>query len=154
MLSSTSLQLITRRNKAMKDKIANITRWILYLLLAFVTLTGLLFYINIIDSEAFINIAKLLLILSVAVMVISPIYGFITNPQNIVSMLISVGVAVVVVVVAYSLAGNTFSEYQLEELGTTAETSKLVGMGLIATYIAFGITVFSVLYASVVKMFK
>ncbi len=138
----------------MKDKIANITRWILYLLLAFVTLTGLLFYINIIDSEAFINIAKLLLILSVAVMVISPIYGFITNPQNIVSMLISVGVAVVVVVVAYSLAGNTLSEYRLEELGTTAETSKLVGMGLITTYIAFGITVLSVLYASVVKMFK
>lgn len=154
MLSSTSLQLITRRNKAMKDKIANITRWILYLLLAFVSLTGLLFYTNIFDAETFINIAKVLLIISVAVTVISPIYGFITNPQNIVSMLISVGVAVVVVVVAYTLAGNTLSEYRLEELGTTAETSKLVGMGLITTYIAFGITVLSVLYASVVKMFK
>jgi len=148
------LQLITRRNKAMKDKIANITRWILYLLLAFVSLTGLLFYTNIFDAETFINIAKVLLIISVAVTVISPIYGFITNPQNIVSMLISVGVAVVVVVVAYTLAGNTLSEYRLEELGTTAETSKLVGMGLITTYIAFGITVLSVLYASVVKMFK
>ncbi len=138
----------------MKDKIANITRWILYLLLAFVSLTGLLFYTNIFDAETFINIAKVLLIISVAVTVISPIYGFITNPQNIVSMLISVGVAVVVVVVAYTLAGNTLSEYRLEELGTTAETSKLVGMGLITTYIAFGITVLSVLYASVVKMFK
>ncbi|RLD41872.1 MAG: hypothetical protein DRI89_08700 [Bacteroidetes bacterium] len=148
------MQLITRRNKAMKDKIANITRWILYLLLAFVSLTGLLFYTNIFDAETFINIAKVLLIISVAVTVISPIYGFITNPQNIVSMLISVGVAVVVVVVAYTLAGNTLSEYRLEELGTTAETSKLVGMGLITTYIAFGITVLSVLYASVVKMFK
>ena len=138
----------------MKDKIANITKWILYLLLAFVSLTGLLFYVNVLDTETFINIAKLLLILSVSVMVISPIYGFITNPQNIVSMLISVGIAVVVVVVAYTMAGNTFSEYRLEELGTTAETSKLVGMGLITTYIAFGLTVLSVLYASVVKMFK
>ena len=138
----------------MKDKIANITRWIMILLLAFVALSGVLFYVHVIDSETFINVGKLLLILGVAVMVISPIYGFITNPQNIVKMLISIGAAVVVVVVAYSLAGNYFSEYQLEELEITAETSKMVGMGLIATYIAFGITVLSVLYSSVVKLFK
>lgn len=138
----------------MKDKIANITRWITYLLLAFVALSGVLFYIKVIDSETFINAGKLLLILGVAVMVISPIYGFITNPQNIVKMLISVGVAVVVVVIAYTMATNTFTAYQLEDLGTTAETSKLVGMGLITTYIAFGLTVLSVLYASVVKLFK
>lgn len=138
----------------MKDNIANITRWITILLLVFVTLSGVLFYINVIDAETFINVGKLLLILGVAVMVISPLYGFITNPQNIVKMLISVGAAVLVIVVAYSLAGNSFSEYDLEGLETTAETSKLVGMGLIATYIAFGITVLAVLYSSVVKMFK
>lgn len=138
----------------MKDNIANITRWITVLLLAFVALSGVLFYVNVIDSETFINVGKLLLIIGVAVMVISPLYGFITNPQNIVKMLISVGAAVVVIVVAYSLAGNSFSDYDLEGLETTAETSKLVGMGLIATYIAFGITVLAVLYSSVVKMFK
>jgi len=138
----------------MKDKIANITKWITILLLAFVSLSGVLFYVNVIDSETFINVGKLLLIVGVAVMVISPLYGFITNPQNIVKMLISVAAAVVVIVVAYSLAGNSFSAYDLEGLETTAETSKLVGMGLIATYIAFGITVLAVLYSSVVKLFK
>ena len=138
----------------MKDNIANITRWILYLLLAFVALSGILFYVKVIDSETFINVGKLLVIVGVAIMVISPIYGFITNPQNIVKLLVSIGVTVVVVVIAYSMAGNYFSDYQLEELGTTAETSKLVGMGLIITYIAFALTVISVLYASVVKMFK
>jgi len=138
----------------MKDKIANITKWITILLLAFVSLSGVLFYVNVIDSETFINVGKLLLIVGVAVMVISPLYGFITNPQNIVKMLISVGAAVVVIVIAYSLAGNSFSAYDLEGLETTAETSKLVGMGLIATYIAFGITVLAVLYSSVVKLFK
>jgi len=138
----------------MKDKIANITKWITILLLAFVSLSGVLFYVNVIDSETFINVGKLLLILGVAVMVISPIYGIVTNPQNIVKLLISIGAAVVVVVIGYSLAGNYYSEYQLEELGTTAETSKLVGMGLIVTYIAFALTVLSVLYASVIKLFK
>ncbi len=138
----------------MKDQIANITRWILLLLLAFVALSGVLFYVGVIDSETFINVGKLLLIIGVAVMVISPIYGFINNPQNIVKLLISVGAAVVVVVIGYSLAANSFTDYQLEELGTNAETSKLVGMGLFVTYIAFALTVLAVLYASIIKMFK
>lgn len=138
----------------MKDNIANITRWILYLLLALSVIPGVLFYAGMLDTELFINWAKILLIVGVAVMVISPIYGFITNPQNLVKMLISIVMMVVVIVIAYSLAGNDFSEYRLEELKTTAETSRLVGMGLFATYIAFGLTVVSILYASVIKLFK
>ena len=138
----------------MKDSIANITRWILYLLLALSVIPGILFYAGMLDTELFINWAKLLLIVAVAVMVISPIYGFITNPQNLVKMLISVAVMVVVVVLAYSLSGNQFTEYRLEELKTTAETSELVGMGFYVTYIAFGLTVVSILYASVIKLFK
>ncbi len=138
----------------MKDKLANITRWILYLLMAVVIASGLLFYLDVIDSENFINIGKLLLIVGVAVMVISPIFGFITNPKNIVKMLISIAITVVVVVIGYSMASNYYTDYQLEELKTTAETSKMVGMGLYVTYIAFGLTILSALYASIVKMFK
>ncbi|NQU32614.1 MAG: hypothetical protein HQ521_05210 [Bacteroidetes bacterium] len=138
----------------MKDNIANITRWILYLLLALSVIPGVLFYAGMLDTELFINWAKILLIVGVAVMVISPVYGFITNPQNLVKMLISIVMMVVVIVIAYSLAGNDFSEYRLEELKTTAETSRLVGMGLFATYIAFGLTVVAILYASVIKLFK
>lgn len=138
----------------MKDSIANITRWILYLLLALSVIPGILFYAGMLDTELFINWAKLLLLIAVSVMVISPIYGFITNPQNLVKMLISIGVMVVVVVVAYSLSSNNFTEYRLEELKTTAETSELVGMGFYVTYIAFGLAIVSILYASVIKLFK
>ena len=122
----------------MKDNIANITKWILYLLLALSVIPGVLFYTNVISPGTFINWAKILLIIGVAVMFLSPIYGFITNPQNIIKMLISIGVMVVVIVIAYAVAGNEFTEYQLEELRTTAHTSTLVGMGLYATYITFG----------------
>ena len=138
----------------MKDSIANITKWILYLLLALSVIPGVLFYAGMLDTELFINWAKILLIVAVIVMVLSPIYGFITNPQNLVKMLISIVVMVVVVGVAYVLAGNSFTDYRLEELSTTAETSKLVGMGLYATYIAFGLTVVAIFYASVIKIFK
>lgn len=138
----------------MKDNIANITKWILYLLLALSVIPGVLFYTNIISSGIFINWAKILLILGVAIMFLSPIYGFITNPQNIVKMLISIAVMVVVIIIAYAFASNDFTAYQLEELETTAKTSTLVGMGLYATYIAFGLTVVAILYASVIKIFK
>lgn len=138
----------------MKDNIANITRWILYLLLALSVIPGVLFYAGMLDTEIFINWAKILLLIAVGVMVISPIYGFITNPQNIVKMLISVVLMAVVIVVAYSLAGNDFTEYRLEELKTTAEVSRLVGMGLFATYIAFALTVLAILYSSIIKLFK
>ncbi len=138
----------------MKDSIANITRWILYLLLVLSVVPGVLFYAGMLDTEIFINWAKILLLVAAAVMVISPIYGFIVNPQNLIKMLISIVGMVIVVGVAYTLAGNEFTAYRLEELNSTVETSKLVGMGLFTTYIAFGITVVAILYSSVVKLFK
>ncbi len=138
----------------MKDSIANITKWILYLLLALSVIPGVLFYTNLISPGIFINWAKILLIVGVAVMFLSPIYGFITNPQNIVKMLISIAVMVIVIVIAYGFAGNEFTAYQLEELRTTAHTSTLVGMGLYATYITFGLTIVAIFYASIIKIFK
>lgn len=138
----------------MKDKIGNITRWILYLLLALSVIPGLLFYADMLDTEMFINWSIILLFVAVGIMVISPIYGFIINPQNIVKMLISIVVMVVVIIVAYSVAGNEFTSLRLEELKTTAETSRLVGMGLYATYITFGLTVVAILYSSIIKLFK
>jgi len=138
----------------MKDNIANITRWILYLLLALTAIPGILFYAGMLDTDLFINWSILLLLVAVAVMVISPIHGFIVNPQNIVKMLISLVVMIVVIGVAYALAGNSFSDYRLEELKITAETSTMVGVGIYTTYIAFGLTVVSILYASVIKIFK
>jgi len=138
----------------MKDSIANITKWILYLLLALVSIFGLLFYTDILSVDSFINLSKLLLIISVAIMVISPIYGFITNPINLLQLLISLALFVVVIIVGYSLAGNEFSDLRLEELNTTAETSKLVGMGLYVTYIAFGLALLAAIYASIIKAFK
>jgi len=61
---------------------------------------------------------------------------------------------VIVIGVAYVFAGNNFSDYRLEELKTTAETSQMVGVGLYTTYIAFGLTIIAILYSSVIKIFK
>lgn len=77
-----------------------------------------------------------------------------SNPKGAVKMGISLVLFVVVFGIAYALAGNQLTSLQLEEYKIGVETSKLVGMGLYATYIAFGIAVLVILYSSVVKVFK
>ena len=138
----------------MKDSIANITKWILYVLLGIVAILGILFYTDNLSVDSFITSAKWLLILSVAIMVISPVYTFIINPTNLVMLLVSIALFVVIIVIGYSLAGNTFTELELVTLKTDAATSKLVGMGLYVTYIMFGLTILAAIYASIVKAFK
>jgi len=138
----------------MKDKIANITRWILIVLLAVSVIPGVMFYLGALDTEVFLNIAKLLLIVAAIIMVISPVYGIVTNPQNIIKLLISLAVIVVVVIVGYSIAGDAVTETQDVKYGLTQTASKMVGTGLYVTYIAFGLTVLALLYSSVIKIFK
>jgi hypothetical protein len=138
----------------MKDSIANITRWILYVLVAIVVILGTLFYTDNLSSDGIINGATYMLYIGVAVLIISPIYSFIANPTNVVKLLISAGLMIVVIVIGYSMADNTFTDLELETLQTDANTSKLVGMGLYVTYIAFGLTIIAAIYASIIKAFK
>lgn len=153
----------------MKDKIHSITRIILYVLMAISVIAGVVFY-TMYDSgrtlpqlledlnNPYLNEvlywAGILLGIIVLITIASPIFNFIINPKNAIKILISLGIFVVVVVIGYSMAGNNFSDLRMEELEITAETSKLVGMGLYVTYIAFGLTILAALYASIVKVFK
>ncbi len=138
----------------MKDKISNITRWILYLLLLLSVIPGILFYTGAVDTDVFLNWGKFMLIAGVVVILIAPVFTFLNNPQNLVKMLISIVLFAVVIGVSYVLATNQLSSLQLEEYGITPETSRLVGMGLIATYITFALAVVAILYSMVIKPFK
>ena len=138
----------------MKDSIANITKWILYVLLAIATLAGLLFYLGILNTELFLNLGKLILILGLVIMVVSGLYGIVTNPKNIKLMLISLGIGAIVLVVSYVIAGNEYTALQLEQMEISAQTSKLVGMGLNATFIMFGLAILAFLYSAISKAIK
>lgn len=138
----------------MKDSIAKITKWILYVLIAIATVAGLLFYIDAMSTDLFLNLGIFITIIGLIIMFISPIYGFVTNPQNIKTLLISLAVGVVVIIISYSLAGNEYSQLQLEQYNITAQTSKLVGMGLMVTYIMFGLAVIAFIYSAITKAIK
>ena len=138
----------------MKDNVANLTRWILYILLGFVALLGILFYTNIMSVDSYLWWSILLLVLGVIIMIISPIYGFISHPKNALKLLMSLVILAVILIISYFMAGNQFSALRLEELGTTAQVSKLVGMGLYVTYFLFGIGILAVVFSMIIKPFK
>ncbi len=138
----------------MKDKVAIITRWILYVLLLLAAIPGIAYYAGVISTDAFLNWGKFMLILGVAVIILAPVYTIIVNPKNLVKMLISIVILAIIVAVSYGLAKNQLTPLQLETYKITAETSKLVGMGLITSYIAFGLSIIAILYSGIVKLFK
>ncbi len=124
------------------------------MLLVLAVIPGIAFYAGVMDTDMFLNWGKFMLILGVAVIILAPIYTIIVNPKNLVKMLISVVFLAVILAVSYGFAKNQLTPVQLETYKISAETSKLVGMGLIASYISFGLSIIAILYSGVVKMFK
>lgn len=144
----------------MKDKVANITRWILYVLLFVAALVGVMFYAGALGAEKgagannLIVVGKIFLYLSVIVLVVAPIYTMIRNPKNLLKMVASVVALIVILGISYGIATNGLSALQLETYSITAETSRLVGMGLYATYIVLGLSIVTILYSAIVRIFK
>ena len=83
-----------------------------------------------------------------------PIILLIQNPKNALKLLGVLVVLVIIGFICYSVAKNTLSIEQLEQLKTTAEISKMVGTLLYFTYIIGGLTVLSVIFSSVSSYFK
>ncbi len=138
----------------MIDKIHKITKWVLIVFLAIGTISGILFYMGILSEETLINLGIVLVIVAAAVTIFGAIFNLAANPKGAAVMGISLLLFAIVFGIAYSIAGNQFTPLQLEELKIGAVTSKLVGMGLYATYISFGIAVLVILYSTVVKAIK
>jgi len=138
----------------MVDKIHNITKWVLIALLVLSAVAGVLFYAGTMSADTLINMGIVLIVLAAAVTLLGAIFNLASNPGGAVKMGISLVLFVVVFGVAYSLAGNHLTQIQMEEYNIGVQASKLVGMGLYATYIAFGIAVLVILYSSIVKVFK
>lgn len=138
----------------MADKTSKIVSWVLYGLMAVSVLLGILFYTGSVDSGTLIQWGYILTIVTVLIAIASPVYGFIQSPGNLIKIVVSVGLVAVIGIISYVLAGNTFSASKLEVLNITAQTSKIVGMGLLFTYITAVIAILAVLFSSVYKIFK
>jgi len=138
----------------MTDKISKYAGLVLYALMAVSALLAVLFYVGTIESDTLLRWGYILLIAGVIIALASPIIGFISNPKGVVKLLVSLGLVALIAIVSYTLSGNTFSDVKLQTLNITAETSRWVGMGLLFTYILAVLSLLTILYSSVIKIFK
>jgi hypothetical protein len=108
--------------------------------------------------DSFINIglyvAYFALFIAIASLVIFPIVTLVQgNIKNAKVALIGVAVLAVVVVLAYIISPADQGLYYTK-MNVSAGTSKLIGAGLITTYIVFAGLVIITVYTSVIKWFK
>jgi hypothetical protein len=98
-------------------------------------------------------LSYLLLIITVAAIIIIPIYFTIVNFKKAKQGLIGIGVLALVLLLAYIISpADQGLFYEAKKIGPTA--SKVIGGGLFATYfIIFGIVIV-ILYAEISKLFK
>ncbi len=138
----------------MTDISGKILQWLLGVLLAISTLLGILFYADVISDDVVMYWAYILVGLTALITIVAPIIYFLFNLKSAIKFLITIGAMIILAIIAYALAGNEFTALQLEDMKSTVETSKLVGTGLIFTYFLACLTVLSIVYASISKIFK
>ena len=133
---------------------SKILRIFLGVLLAISALLAVLFFAGAITDDILIYWGYFLVILTAVITIIFPIVQMILNPGNSIKIFIAIGVMVVIGIISYALSTSGIPELTMEKLGTNATTAKIVGAGLIFTYIMFGLAVLAIIYASISRIFK
>lgn len=108
--------------------------------------------------NTFINIglyiAYIAFFAALALLVIFPVYHMLTgNFGKAKGSLIGLGILVVVLLIAYLLSPADQGAYY-SKMGVGPGLSKVIGSGLIATYIMIGGLILVILYTSVTRWFK
>jgi len=104
----------------------------------------------------FFNLTFLALIIAAAATLIFPLIWSFTNitGKKIIKTVILLVVFAVIIYISYSLSNNTFNAEDMQRLKTTERESRVVGAGLILTYIVAGLTVLSLVFSSVINFFR
>jgi len=104
--------------------------------------------------DPFMITAYVALGLAIATAIIFSIISVAMNPKNIVKIAIILAGLVLLGVVTYNMAGNAFTDVELQKLDTTELVSKQVGAALYYTYIIGGLAILATIYASIAGLFK
>ncbi|MBW6459180.1 MAG: hypothetical protein K0B08_01285 [Bacteroidales bacterium] len=139
----------------MSDKISKIIQWGLIVLLALSAIFGLLFYTN---TAAYTNLLLFwgyaLILVTVVATVLAALLNIFSNPKKAIRFFIMLGMIAVIAVIAFLLSGNEYTATQLVKLKITETTSRVVGAGLIITYLLGIVALLSIVYATISSIFK
>lgn len=106
-------------------------------------------------TTAFLNYAKVLLVITVAITVIFAIINVIINPKGIKVALVSIVVGAIIIVIAYLMADDTVLHMpHYDGKDNVPGTLKFIDTGLVSTYFLLGLAVLAIIYSSVSRLFK
>ncbi|MBN2172582.1 MAG: hypothetical protein JW731_00525 [Bacteroidales bacterium] len=104
--------------------------------------------------DNYIRLSYVALIIAGVLAIFFPVMFMIQNPKNALKILGALVLLVIIGFICYSIASNSFNIVQLEELKTTAQTSRYVGAALYFTYIVGGLAIVSIIYSGISGLFK
>lgn len=138
----------------MTDKKFKLIQWMLYGLMAISAILTILFYLNPSSPDVLLYWGYILVIISLIVILILSLYGILNNPKGSMKALIVVVGIVLLAIIAFALSKNTLSPAELERYSISPTGVKLVGAGLLMTYIIGIIAIGVFLYTSLSRFFK
>lgn len=138
----------------MTDKLSTILQWFLYALMAVSVILGVLFYVNSGEGDTLIYWGYVLIITGVVASLLASLISLFLNPKGAVKILLILAGMVVLAIISYTLSTNEFSALQLEKLNISENTSRMVGTGLIFTYVLAGLAVLAIIFSAVSRIFK
>ena len=110
-------------------------------------------------EENLVNLGIIVTYILVGIAVVGILYfsvsNIVKNPTAAKSALIGVGGLVVIFGLTYAMSsGSDAASFSKPDNIITEGTSKLVGMGLASFYVLAGLTVLSIIYSEVTRLFK
>ena len=128
-------------------------RWGFYAIMLIGALLGIFFFMS--DSfELMIQYSYVLFILTALFALVSPVFTFIQHPKNLKNLALTLGIVVVIALIAYLFSGNSYSEMQLETYKISASESTFISFGIIFTFIVSILVLITVVFSSVYNLFK
>jgi hypothetical protein len=138
----------------MKDKYFKYVQWLLYLLMGLSALFVVLFYISPANPDIMLYWMYTMCLISLVVILGVIVMAMVKSPKGSYKILIICGIMVALGILSYLVSKNTLNQAALEKYQITANTVKLVGAGLIMTYIIFVFSIGALIYTSVAKFFQ
>ena len=127
----------------------------LFVVLAVSLVLFVVFYINGESmTDTVLTLAYILLVITVALLLTFPVISFIKNPKRGLMFLAVVAGFGILYGISWTMAsGDAAADIYLKS-GVGSEVSRMIGAGLIMTYILVGLTILSMVYASISRAFK
>lgn len=137
----------------MGNSISKIISILLYVLMGIGALLGVLFYSGVVTETALMYYCYILLTIAILAAVVFAVVGLVSNPKGARGALIGIVALVIVIGIAYAVAGDEMLP-KYEAFIDSPSESKWISAGLISFYILGGLAILATVFSSINRVIK